>query len=456
MPRQPSRHSHARRGAASAAAPPRRHRHQHRRHRHQHRRHRHRRHARRGAPPLAHAGGRAPAAGPKAKEPGRPRCLAKQTESRAPVPDAPARPARAGGDAQGAPHSRPTCRRPQRGAGRPRPAWGQGAAGPDSRSLTLPNGLSGVNGTTLTHSRTSNDLRPCRCRLHTRSNRRQDDLNAHLLHMPIIYISRFILAGRMHAIEAKDWWRASQADLKAMEVCYNSHLYGISAYHCQQALEKAAKSAVVYHNLPIDVKKLGHNILYKMFDKLATKTAVTEARKEYNNMIVKLLESVGRNVQLNSDNNMASTDVPTKDFFWGYSIGIKVHNGDIEKFLNGAQEPMLSAVNERMPRLLDVITASNQRMGPDDFNKLIEYARDTLPQQLKIGKPDLRIWYWIFLHLITILKITPHEEYGRYPGIMYGKKREEWYTMQHEDLKKLEDDVVQAVDFIRKNVLTRC
>lgn len=272
----------------------------------------------------------------------------------------------------------------------------------------------------------------------------------------MIYILRFILASRMHAKKAKDWWRASQADRKAMKVCYNRRLYGISAYHCQQALEKAVKSAVVYHNLPIDVKKLGHNILYKMFDKLATKTIVTEAEKQYNNMIVKLLEGVGRNVQLNSDNNMATTDVPTKDFFWGHSIGIEVHNEDLEKFLKSAQEPMLSAVNERMPRLLDVVTMSNQRIGPDDFNKLIEYAHNTLPQQLKIDKPDLRIWYWILLHLITILKITPHEEYGRYPGIMYGKKREDWYRLQHKQLKDLERDVDRAVVFLRKNVLTRC
>ena len=117
LPRQPRRHCRARRGDVSAAAPPRRHR------------HRHRRTGGTGtgtgsgiiaAPaaeplPLAHVGGRAP------------------------VPDAPVRLARAGGDAQGAPlQSRPTCRRPRRGAGRPRPAGGQGAAGPDSCSLTLP------------------------------------------------------------------------------------------------------------------------------------------------------------------------------------------------------------------------------------------------------------------------------------------------------------------------------
>ena len=258
----------------------------------------------------------------------------------------------------------------------------------------------------------------------------------------------------MHAIKADDWLSASQADLEAMKVCYDRQLYGISAYHCQQALEKAVKSAVVYHNLPIDVKKLGHNILHKMFDQHATKTAVIEADKQSNNMIVKLLDGVGRNVQLNGNNTMVGTNVPTKDFFWGYSIGINVHNEDIEKFLEGTRAPMMSAVNERMPRLLDIATLG-QHMSSDDFNEFIECAHNTLAQ-LKIDKPDLRIWYWILFYLITILKITPHEEYGRYPGVMHGKKREDWYRLQHKDLEKLECEVVHAIDFLRKNVLTRC
>ena len=171
-------------------------------------------------------------------------------------------------------------------------------------------------------------------------------------------------------------------------------------------------------------------------------------------MIVKLLESVGRNVQLDSNNNMDSTNVPTKDFFWGQSIGIKVHNEDLEKFLKGAQEPMLNAVNERLPRLLDLATLG-RHMDPDDFNKFIEYAHNDLPQ-LKIDKPDLRIWYWLFFYLTIILKITPHEEYGRYPGTMYGKKREDWYRRQHKQLENLECEVVHAIGFLRKNIITRC
>ena len=53
-----------------------------------------------GPPPLVHAGGRAPAAGQKPNDPARPRCLAKQGERRAPGPDVPARPVRAGCDAR--------------------------------------------------------------------------------------------------------------------------------------------------------------------------------------------------------------------------------------------------------------------------------------------------------------------------------------------------------------------
>ena len=258
----------------------------------------------------------------------------------------------------------------------------------------------------------------------------------------------------MHTTSARDWWRTSRADLRAMQVCYDQQLYGISAYHCQQALEKAVKTAIVYHDLPIDVKKLGHNVLHKMLHIFTTKIPSNGDHKSYNEQAVKLLESVGRNMQLHTDENMATNDVPTKDFFWGYSIGINVHNENLEKFIKGAQTPMISTVSKQLPNLLDIVSNVND-MQPDSFDELIKSVHANIGQKFNVTKQELRIWCWILPDIITMLKITPHEEYGRYPGMMHGKKREEWYKIQHEYLYKLESDVTRSIVRLRKNVLAQ-
>lgn len=259
----------------------------------------------------------------------------------------------------------------------------------------------------------------------------------------------------MDGTSAKDWWRASLADLKAMKACYDQQLYGISAYHCQQALEKAVKTAFIYHNLPVDAKRLGHNVLYKMFDTLIPKIPTSDEHKLYNSQVVRLLESAGKNIQIdtnrNIDNNNRSS---TKDFFWGQSLGIDVHNDDLENFLKKMQSPMVSAVNEHLPRLLNNFPRL-KNIPPDNFDEFIEFAHDYTGQKLNVNRPELRIWYWTLPNIPTMLKITPHEEYGRYPGRTYGKQREEWYKTQCKHLYNLESDVKRAIVRLYKNVLTR-
>ena len=258
----------------------------------------------------------------------------------------------------------------------------------------------------------------------------------------------------MHGTSAGDWWRASRADLKAMKVCYDHQLYGISAYHCQQALEKAVKTAVIKHNFPIDAKKLGHNVLYKMFDTLIPKIPTSDEQKLYNTQVIRLLESAGKNTQLYTNGNVASNNASTKDFFWGQSLGIDVHNDNLEKFLKKMQSTMVSAVDECLPKLLDNISTL-KNMPPDDFGELVEFMYDEIGKKFNVKKPELCIWCWTLPNIPMMLKITPHEEYGRYPGYTCGKKREEWYKKQCKVLYNLESDVKHAIASLHKNVITR-
>lgn len=259
----------------------------------------------------------------------------------------------------------------------------------------------------------------------------------------------------MDGANAADWWRASRADLMAMKACYSERLYGISAYHCQQALEKAVKSVVVYHGLPVDVKGLGHNVLHKMFVKMMPKMTITCEQKLYNQRVVKLIESVGRNVQLTTGINTNDCDLATKDFFWGYSLGINVSSKRLENFLNDTKPIMSSAVNKHMPGVIDSVLKMPGRMEPKRFDELLEEVHKSLSQKFSISNPELRIWCWTLPHLLTFIKITPHEEYGRYPGHTLGKKRDKWYKIKHRFLRKLEFEVEYAIDCLRQNVLRR-
>lgn len=254
---------------------------------------------------------------------------------------------------------------------------------------------------------------------------------------------------------ANDWWRAARADLKGMEICYKKELYGLSAYHCQQALEKAVKAAVIYHNIPVDPKTLGHNILYKMFEKMISEIPIDKEHKEYNHKIVQLLKSVGQNVQFETDAVTVDNNTLTKDFFWGQSMGIEVANKDLEEFLEKIEKLTADATNKSSLPLLSFMSKWGQSIQSNNFEELIEYISNDPKLKFKISKPELRLWNWALCNILTILMIIPHEEYGRYPGTVNGKQREEWYRRNCINLAELESYVRRAIVMLCKNVLKR-
>lgn len=134
-------------------------------------------------------------------------------------------------------------------------------------------------------------------------------------------------------------------------------------------------------------------------------------------------------------------------------MGINLHNKDLEEFLKKTETSMEDAVS-MSPSLLIVASKVGQSMKSDNFDELIDASND-LQSKFKIRKPELRLWHWALTNIITMLEITPHEEYGRYPGIVKGKQREEWYRRNDKNLGKLESDVRRAIVTLHKNVLKK-
>lgn len=261
------------------------------------------------------------------------------------------------------------------------------------------------------------------------------------------------------SMDPNDWWESSEADLKAMDACYNKKLYGVSAYHCQQALEKAIKSAALSYNLRINPKKLGHDILLSLFMRMVKglttqkkKGLTTEAQDAYFRRVIVILKAVSGNVQIDVDRKTVDNIMSAMDFFWGHSLKIKVKNKKFKKFVIETNEYMLDAMNETAWVSISNVWKCGPNMKPEDFNKLIDYMYRIIGQKLKIKKPELRILCWSLPHIITILKIIPHEEYGRYPGSLHGITREKLYRHKRKALRELELDVKNAINDLNKNV----
>lgn len=260
-------------------------------------------------------------------------------------------------------------------------------------------------------------------------------------------------------MDPNDWWESSEADLKAMDLCYNEKLYGLSAYHCQQALEKAIKSAALAHNLKINTKKLGHDVLLSMFRKMVKELTikkkqglVTEAQHLYFQRTLKLLESVTGSIEIDTDEKTAKEFISAKNYFWGHSLNIKVKNKKLQKFVIETKKPMIDAVNDTKWVDITNVWKCGSDVQLDDLNRLVNDLHRTFGKNNKIKKTELYILFWFVPHIITALKVIPHEEYGRYPGSLQRTSRKELYRRKHKALRKLQLKVKRVINDLDKKI----
>ena len=68
------------------------------------------------------------------------------------------------------------------------------------------------------------------------------------------------------ASDAGEWLEIARHDIKVMDLCYENELYGASAYHCQQALEKIVKFAVSKYKLASNPASLNHDVIEKLLE----------------------------------------------------------------------------------------------------------------------------------------------------------------------------------------------
>ncbi len=281
------------------------------------------------------------------------------------------------------------------------------------------------------------------------------------------------------APSAREWLEIARQDIKGMEVCCRNRLYGASAYHCQQALEKIVKFAVVKYDLsdkPVDL--LNHDVIKGLLKQWKESLPVEEAwAKGALELALKLLVALGKSPRWTGRRSVTDKggDIPSpKDALWAESLGVPLDSPKLTEMSGETSMPPMSLLEKFYARHLpkeakdivaDVVGA--EKKGGRESAILTAYLK---PSKLlwakfkKTNKPHAGhkrldkktaeecLFLWILANLDTLLKVTPHEEYGRYPGVLCKKSRTQWYSEHKDAFITLKGSARRAFDELSKMI----
>lgn len=282
-----------------------------------------------------------------------------------------------------------------------------------------------------------------------------------------------------NAPDASEWFKAVQEDIEAMDLCYEKNQYGASAYHCQQALEKAVKFMVVKYRLMENPADLNHDLIRKLLHRWK-KNGSTQ-NKWANDAIATTCDMVdeiargSRSRARRSDATRAEGDLSLKEWMWAYSLGMPVPSSAVETFRNRMNAPPSQMVNRFLDRhfpkrvrnriLRELKEARDKKDNSAIINATyqecvralwkefqIRYKPHVDSKHLSVEVAERCLFLWVLTNLDTLLKIIPHEEYGRYPGVLYGKSYAHWYSKHSGELSTLEELVRSAIGELLKMV----
>ena len=271
--------------------------------------------------------------------------------------------------------------------------------------------------------------------------------------------------------DAHEWLEIAQQDIEVMQLCHKNGHYGAAAYHCQQALEKIVKFAVAKYGLVDDPAELNHDILRRLLKKWAKEDPPGEgwpadAIRESH----MLLDKVGTSSRSagKGGNSASGDDTPTvRDCLWADSLGMPVSNPTLDEFHARINPPPISLLRKFLVRYFPkkvgkkILKKVRKKMAKNDKDAAIREAYHACATILWEGfqrmhkphaghkrldreKAEACLLLWVQANLYTLLKVIPHEEYGRYPGTWSGKSRSKCYSEKSDVLLKLEESVCEA------------
>lgn len=279
----------------------------------------------------------------------------------------------------------------------------------------------------------------------------------------------------------------SERDLKSAHIMYTEQDYGNAVFLCQQAMEKAFKYAMMKYKLVAkdkeSLKDLTHKPVVgflkklesqnrKLVPKNKTEKLVKSVPEKFSPQIQKLFKEI-------SEEPLSNVD------WWKISLGARLddekertarcyfENG-LDKLIHILQEikneilQTNAGQDNRITKMLGEAHDGLRTYRAEVKNRLSEktlkeFSNETQQQidcflnrllwECYTGKKKndkeqigfFRIGLWLFIHNFTLLKITPHEEFGRYPEKINNKSTFIHYKKNKKELKSLIDDVEKAV-----------
>ena len=257
-----------------------------------------------------------------------------------------------------------------------------------------------------------------------------------------------------------------------MRLCHENGHYGAAAYHCQQALEKIVKFAVVKYDLLDNPADLNHEVVlgllqewrkYAPMSKHRWARSALELAGELLRVFAKSSRDAGGRDGTARDGGAPSP----KDALWAESLGKPMASPELDKLLDRMgpphRRPLEEALAPHYPRedvieILEDVRNSMKKKGKASAI-MKAYAKSAMPLWKKFQKAHKPragrkrldqetakecLLLWLLANMETLLKAAPHEEYGRYPGTLCGKLRTRWYAENPDSLLELEESASGA------------
>ena len=288
------------------------------------------------------------------------------------------------------------------------------------------------------------------------------------------------------------WYNLADVEKQAAKQEYESARFGLSAYHSQQYIEKTIKGVITQLNLTsYSMEKLSHLPFYKLWSE-AWNSITASPDKELEQIVPKLQPGIHA-VQKIFDDLVNRSDPSAKIIWWKLSLEIELSASESRQlilFSNDLKESVLSLIEPTMD-LLNMYTSVLKGQSIECSNRIvkiqpqpkIEQEVDSLLKEIRaidITKSDnSNIAYHfvsfstkaiilytkihpghskkrrlkrrhllaylilcIIINSLVLLKIFPHEEYGRYPRPAdSGTDMMMLYESRQKELEKLENEV---------------
>ena len=293
-------------------------------------------------------------------------------------------------------------------------------------------------------------------------------------------------------------------DKETMKTTYKAGSYGISAYHCQQCLEKIIKAVILKNNFSKnDAKHLGHRPLSNTWNEFVKKCVENiekrrentkkrgEEMKEWEEDIQKLeMYSVLVSLRDASEHffdyverlapQVMEKKKPNdlfKKLWWKWSLDIpfigneknqwdaifQPYKENLASHVHG--ESHVGSLQQNIKSKKQHATTKNVKtaMQHQHGNCCIsfcmvmfkQFKNNYLNNQHLISQSSdiMPETFGSFILLMPIHNcVFPHEDIGRYDQIVDGKSTTEWYDIKRVELELLEKHVGEIFDFIKKHL----